>query len=760
MKIYRGEYKDIETDLNNANIQVTKRIDIIDGNSNPYNIAYTSQVIGPNIEFTFTFDPLPAAATSTAIGYSSDGGLTWASNTGGVISPRVLTLPFAAYIFTFTIHLPSGNIIYNFEDEIVPLEMTDNPVRDIVIDNDEDKFTPIRSRQLEINIYSSNTVKINSFSQGGDNSYKVNYYVDSVLNFTGFLSLGDLQSEFLPDPNVISLVAVDGLGFLKDIPLTDFNGDTPVTENPILDYLLIALSKTGLELNLSATFNIREVTALSLDGDATGAGHFFKFCYLDAKTFEDEPGTCINCFDVITQILGEEAMLCQHLGEWRIIRIDEIEHGVATQTVYQWNWQGNFLGKFTETHEKNVGVGEAYSWMNDDAIVSLERLIKESRLFADYVTPKEIPCNDDFSRGTIVSDTPTKKIYDLECWDKLFRDGTGEHTSAATIQLHVDFIDNYEVNRYVKFFDNGVFNYIKSDKIWVNQNDKFSLNVSRRMETDHSPGGVDPAVQIFLYGNDGTFWTHHGKDPGAAPDSGLAYWEQCDSLFQTNQHFHVFAPEDDFDDTKNIDLYSDEGAAIPVAGYLQILVYTSALWGATEDVFIQKVTFELLEYINGSYGKYTGHEHVVAQTEDTRNVREKQVFIFDSPHRQFKGALLVYDSVNVRFPLAGLFYNAAQEPAGPVNEKRYGEIQAFDVWNQYNRNMVKFDGTIDHSNPVPDLISKYFLTDSNENTADRIFLLLHYELDTHLCEWEAFFMEVSKFDSKVYEGHSFKYITG
>lgn len=757
MKIYRGEFVDIETDLNNANIQATKRIDILDGNTNPYNVVLSEVVVGPNTTYTFTFDTLPATATGTVIEYTSDGGINWFSVPGGTTSPQQITLPTLPYYFSFTIVIPGGWIYWSSEDEIVELEMADDPLRDIVIDNDEDVFTPIRARQLEIKIHSSSSVNINKFSIGGDNSFKVNYYIDSVLQFTGFLSLGDLSQEFLPDPNIITLVATDGLGFLKDIPLTDFDGDNPENENAILDYLLWALYKTGLRLNLAVTFNIREVTASTLNADSTGAGHFFKFNYLDAKTFEDEAGTCINCFDVIARILGEEGQLSQFNGEWRIIRIDEMEHGLSVQTVFRWDYAGTFISKTTETHAENIGVGESYSWMNDDARVSLQRLIKESRLIFNYEVPKEIPCNIEFLRGTILGDTPTLKTYSIDCWTKLYKDGTGDHPAAGNMYIEVQFLDGYEINRYLHFEDNGVFNFIMSSPIYVGAGDRATINVDRRMESNHSTAGTDNCVQLRLYGDDGTFWTHHGKNPSASPDADVAYWVACDSLFQTNQKFHCFHVADDYDDTESTSLFSGEVGPIPVAGEIRMLIYVSALWGGVEDTYIEQASFDYLPYINGSFEKFTGQEHIVKQDVDTRSVREKEVFISDSPKKIFKGALLIEDSG--AYPLAGLFYNAAQEPTGPVNEKRYGEIQAFDVWNQYNRTMVILDGTVDHSAPPPNLITKFAGTDANENTQDRLFLLLHYELDAFLCEWNAFLIEVSRYDAKVYTGNSFKYLT-
>lgn len=81
--------------------------------------------------------------------------------------------------------------------------------------------------------------------------------------------------------------------------------------------------------------------------------------------------------------------------------------------------------------------------------------------------------------------------------------------------------------------------------------------------------------------------------------------------------------------------------------------------------------------------------------------------------------------------------------------------------------MRKFEATVDRTDSttqIPDILHKYILQDVNENTTDgvnyRIFQLLHYEMDLHLCEWGCFLHEcLNTAVPKVYEGETFKYIT-
>ena len=109
-------------------------------------------------------------------------------------------------------------------------------------------------------------------------------------------------------------MALDGLGYLSNIPLTDYNEEVPQNEQKILDLILWALAKTGLTLNLRVIYNIREITASTLNDDTNGQGHFFWHEYVDAKTFEENVGELTNCYDVITKLLGNSAVLFQYLG--------------------------------------------------------------------------------------------------------------------------------------------------------------------------------------------------------------------------------------------------------------------------------------------------------------------------------------------------------------------------------------------------------------------------------------------------------------
>lgn len=147
----------------------------------------------------------------------------------------------------------------------IPLEMTGEPTIFETLDNAENKFTVLRPKKAEVKIYSSDSISIETFGGGGDQRFYAEIKYDSVLKFVGWLSISDLRQDFMPHPNEITLVATCGLNLLSNIPLTDFDGVNPTYEHRIIEYLAWIFSKTGHQLNIVCSFNLRSSDAATIN---------------------------------------------------------------------------------------------------------------------------------------------------------------------------------------------------------------------------------------------------------------------------------------------------------------------------------------------------------------------------------------------------------------------------------------------------------------------------------------------------------------
>ncbi len=741
----------------------------------------------------------------------------------------------------------NADLIDDSEDQtIISLTGSEAPAEFSIIDNDEDKFTPIRATQLIIRIESDENVNMATFATVGD--WRVDAYYPSKYIFYGRLLLDEnaVTEEFLPHPRIIELTANDGLGLLKDIPLVNSSGNNPSGYNSIISYLSWALAQTGLSLQINAVFNIREQDSYFSDSlsfvasthtinypsshdsffsvgkkiiitgsqrndgtytvASTGTGgitvtetvqdeinlsssrinvgdgdyHFFKDIYLDAKTFEDQIGTSLSCYEVIKRILGEEAVLFQRSGAWWILRVDEVEDG-HEYYVSEFNADGTFIQNKTDTiYRKSIGKDGYVIYFSEAATtVTIQVPYKSVKETFNFELPLEVPCNVDFSRGTRDTslDGDGFEAYIPECWSlKRANYPDGPEIPATTDIFIKKVIQNgYEKERYVviKAIGTVYSNFIMSEDIPVNYKDKFNIGMSRRLSADVGGSGFyrDNAVQIRLYGDDGTYWLLKGQ---TSVDSTMQ-WYASNADFTINNKYFVVEGDTSDDLTQSKSLYgSSESPEIPVGGKLRILIYQSGLFGNSKDTYIDSVSFEYIPYVNGSYQKYTSQYHQVTQAtnpEYYRPKRDNQVYISDSPAKLFKGAL--FKASGSDYVLTELFYNAAVFPAGPPDSTYlhpFGEIQIWDVWNQFRNYCRVFQATCqgidsastdyDSKSNIISCLQKLTLADPTENTTGKYFLAISFDMDLKLVAWTGTLKEV--FDttiSKHYDDtHEFKYV--
>jgi len=717
------------------------------------------------------------------------------------------------------------------------------PVELSTIDNSEDVFTTIRATQLTIRVLSSLSLGVSNFSSGSAQRWSVDAYLNNDITklvFKGFLVMADLSEAFMSHPHEIVLVANDGIGLLKDIPLTDFDGNNPTGYNRIADYLAWALSKTGLSLQLNTVFNIRHgfgvvpiayanfstiaggtiffptafytqlyegaIFTVACTGANNGAtftvltnnsgaslqvspspvnqsgvidavftdithGHLFDKIFLDAKTFEDKVGTSINCYEVIQKILGEEAELFQRNGQWWILRINELETGPLYVSTF--DDEGVFIENLaTADYDKDIGKdGYVIFFSDEGTVVSIDMSHKEVKLIFNYETPLEIPCNIDFERGDVIDDSdPLVKTYEIDCWT--FAKYSGVSVNPETFPapdtvayINRTFVNDYEKTRFIVLPLSAAQHVLFSEHILIGEDDKFEISIDFKWAADKSGGGVltKNIFEVILWGEDDTKWF--------LDTDGV--WYESDATWTTN-HKQIqlqWIPDDvNEQEWRTVSVSCEQ---VPVSGKLYIALHANQSGGSSiddTDVHFMNLQFDYIPFINGSYKKYTGQSHTVEQAINNKVKRETQVYISDSPKKLFKGALAYHDGTD--YVLTKLFYDGAVNtyPASSSHQSPYGQIQSFDVWNQFRKEMRIFQaqcqgldsGSEDTLNRVDmiNFLHKFILRDANLHTNSRRFTMLSNSIFWNNAEWDGVLREVyNEIYGKDYEGHSFKYLT-
>jgi hypothetical protein len=162
-------------------------------------------------------------------------------------------------VVDMTVKIYKTDVLIDDDDtpQIIDLEPTGNPLNITVLDHDKDKFTPIRAKKATIRFKSEPGKDFSLFSDTYDNLWYVTIEADEATVFLGFLSLADMQQDFLPDPVEVVLTASDHLGMLRDIPLTDDDRFTLLGRHKIGHIIGYCLKKTGLSLAMRVVNNLR-----------------------------------------------------------------------------------------------------------------------------------------------------------------------------------------------------------------------------------------------------------------------------------------------------------------------------------------------------------------------------------------------------------------------------------------------------------------------------------------------------------------------
>lgn len=202
-----------------------------------------------------------------------------------------LTL-ITANIYKTTVQIADDEI-----PEVIMLKPSGNPMSMSVIDNNKDKFSVFRSKQVILEFISENNKDFSTFCDEPDNTFyvEITTAVPEIL-FKGYLSLADMSQNFLPHPNIVQLTVTDHLGMLGDIPWTDDDGNIPKGKYKLSKILSQCFKKTLLNLPFKVANNLRHGS-----GTFTYDTTFFAFGFANTvrvatgtDTGEFYPGMKIN----------------------------------------------------------------------------------------------------------------------------------------------------------------------------------------------------------------------------------------------------------------------------------------------------------------------------------------------------------------------------------------------------------------------------------------------------------------------------------
>lgn len=582
-------------------------------------------------------------------------------------------------------------------------------------------------------------------------------------------------------PNVINTVT----GFGKYFKV----GHTVrITGSASNDGNKVIASVSGDHITVTGSITTESIGAFITWEDLSDGGCMYSTCYLDSKTFEDQPGTLLDCYTVLERILKRECFVEQRQNNWYIFRIKEFRNDFQ-QYQTQYDQTGSFNG-FTAGFNIQTAIGlkpidgtpfpvtpDAVAFFSKAQTSRVNsRPTKEWKLTYKYESPSEVPCNVNYERGDEIAgsfpdeidedgNTAQVKHYNIDCWT--LKRGAGSSATTVVSEAYIKrlFVNNYEKQRMILLTLPTVAGnpktYIESENIPVGAKDKFdfSFNWATEVDVSGSPTLLEPVASLWLSGDDGSFWKLSEGPP--------VTWLTTNSADEYGLNTNLIIGIDFSTPTNEWFSKSVSVPPIPVSGNLKIRLHASGAFTSTVDNFNVKfsdITFDYLPFINGGYGKYTGQTNTSTRPDVYKSKSEDEVSISNSPKRIFKGALMILQPSGL-YSLAGRFYDGQEflySNDGNNHLMSYGELQVRSVHNQYRNSNEIFQLTAQGLNGYqhPDPVQRIYNRDLEPMTSNKTFQLLWIDQDWRNSEWQAT-ME-KNFDENigfVMDDYEFKYIT-
>lgn len=595
---------------------------------------------------------------------------------------------------------------------------------------DEDLFKPIRPQMAEINILGSSTIGIDNFLANNDSDIEVRFNYSGSLYWVGNLLQDDYQETWNNTYHVLTLKASENFGYLKEIEIQDNNGNELVGIFTPFSYIQYAMWETSASLLRFKIINNLFHESMTPATDY----HPLSSCYIDAKTFQIEGNTYDTAYTVLEKInRAFNQTVFMYKGRWVIMRIEDLYVSSTTNISGVDFYAIGFpspLTPFSTRFDIEVGINENVKPISPEMLRFIKRRTKKDVVKFSYTEFNEVVDNMTFQRGILERTSTVDKTYSLINWE--FQRGSilsptiGKYGGRReTFDANGDLSDNF-----VFLSNDGTNNiYMKSNPVYVLQNENASFSIDHRFATKVTGGGFTESYAVFrLYGVTNNYTL---KEDGV--------WVQSNSTWTTN--FQVIStqwqvspyPDSDQWTTNEIDI-----KPFPETGTLYVYLMTQSTFPAGQEKWYKNLKLRIISRYNGHDNNIVkGIESIFTKNVDIKNNFRDEIFLDDGVSRVYKGTIYENDGVT---PTNKRWYR------NRYNTERLGfrKQNAVANWehNSIHRNKIdvnfygiKYDGT----NPIGLLNTVKFVDDD----PNRVYAIMNLrEIDFSSNTWSATLVEI------------------
>lgn len=578
---------------------------------------------------------------------------------------------------------------------------------------DQGRFAPIISREIEITfrIYENDNDYIQQFLDAQADTWRCVATVDGQSDFHGFVVPDEGSVPFQDKPYDATIRATDGLNLLKNITLTDINGDNFDDEDLIITYVAAALKKTRLELPIRVYDNVYHASHLTRANN--WKWDFMGQTKLEYRTFLKDAVTFVDCYEALMKILSRSYRLAYWNGEWVIMRLSLLQYVpyVLYYTIYDHNGENAVGYEDLETYA-TVGKNETILPINKDQTRSSMFATKSVKTVFDYEVWPELPKNNKFERGELVAMGDAYDDLDLDGDDDTSeRIGTyrsyridnwtyGRINISGTVSLDPvpgfaltpgsdypyrrsvknDYGNEILREIYLPVAGSGQAFWMRSEGIPVVEGGriKFAADV-RSISTVGNfinvaliyivpdGGGQGYALQAGKPNEKDGMWKKEIAEVKSGPGVNYGYG-------------YIMISYSDEDDSRQYHSVSVESQPIPVTGTMYVVINSQ---GTNQKIF-RNISLEYLPFIAGGLVEVKGDYWFHSQNASYQDRSDEKVSLSDNRHKIFKGCLLDNSGV----PLSSNFNRD-----GISEQRSYKELTNIAEFNQLYRRFWSVEGS-------------------------------------------------------------------
>ncbi len=320
-------------------------------------------------------------------------------------------------------------------------------------------FAPVRGASLKINFLASVENPFDEFNVIQEFELQAKFYRNDLEIFRGWINPDGIFQDYVNQVWQVSLLAVDGLGFIKNYAFSDFVDDVNINNNEF-NYIYSILSKLNLDLPIALYDDINNL--FNSSGNPTSIELINpNKRVVNLGVFKNKNENFLDCNVVISDILNKyNMMLVQDNlnGElcWSIYRIPFLTTGqgkkgvIIKKTSYTGNQPNWFIDSYFDRKSINiysdgVGILDRLIHCNANQQISYRPQVKNIRAETKWLgyIDKGFPITADYFSNTSYADFVTGGLE---------IDGTVSPNLAATQIFAINTVKERPVNLKLSFY--------------------------------------------------------------------------------------------------------------------------------------------------------------------------------------------------------------------------------------------------------------------------------------------------------------------